>query len=310
MPRKKFSDYLKYERRYSPRTVKLYEDAVSEFCDYVGGESVENLTTQSVRSFVAASLDRGLDARTVNMRLSALSTYCNFLLREGLLSGNPVLKVPRPKCRQSLPVFYTENSMERYFDMSAQRLEASAAENGGKPDFRLLRDRTIMLVLYGTGIRRAELCSLKESDFDSSRGVIRVVGKGDKPREIPVPHLICQELLLYLKRNREENPSNPEGWFFLTNSGRPLYLAFADNLVKKELSGLEGFTGRKSPHVLRHSLATHLLNRGADLNSIKEILGHSSLAATQIYTHNSFEQLRQSYITAHPRAKNGGTNGN
>lgn len=310
MLKEKFLEYLKYERRFSQRTVSIYQDAVTEFCDYTGGEDVGLLTTQSVRSFVAASLDRGLDARSVNLRLSALSTYCNYLLREGLLSGNPVLKVPRPKMAKKLPSFYTELSMEKYFDMSAARLQESAEQNGGEPDFTLLRDRTIMMVLYGTGVRRAELCALKESDFDPQRKVFRVVGKGDKPREIPVPDLICQELLLYLKRNREENPSNPDGMFFLTNSGKPLYLAFADNLVKRELSGLEGFTGKKSPHVLRHSLATHLLNRGADLNSIKEILGHSSLAATQIYTHNSFEQLRQSYLTAHPRAKNGGKNGN
>ena len=310
MLKEKFSDYLKFERRFSPRTVQLYQDAVGEFCDSVGGEDAHLLTTRSIRSYVAASLEGGLDARSVNLRLSALSTYCNYLLREGILDSNPVRKVPRPKVSKPLPVFYTENALERYFDISAARLEESASERGGRPDFRLLRDRTIMLVLYGTGLRRAELCALRESDFDPARRVFRVVGKGDKPREIPVPDLICQELLLYLKRNREENPSNPEGRFFLTNTGKPLYPAFADNLVKRELSGLEGFTARKSPHILRHSLATHLLNRGADLNSIKEILGHSSLAATQIYTHNSFEQLRKTYLTAHPRAKNGGNNGN
>ncbi|MBQ0122358.1 MAG: tyrosine-type recombinase/integrase [Bacteroidales bacterium] len=310
MLKEKFSDYLRFERRFSPRTVSLYLDAVEEFFRSAGGEDPGLLSTQAIRSYVALSLERGLDARSVNLRLSALSTFCNYLLREGVLESNPVLKVPRPKMAKKLPSFYTEASMERYFDLSAARLEESASSNGGRPDFRLLRDRTIMMVLYGTGIRRAELCGLKEKDFDPERKVFRVVGKGDKPREIPLPDLICQELLLYLERNREENPSNPDGMFFLTDRGKPLYLAFADNLVKRELSGLEGFTGRKSPHVLRHSLATHLLNRGADLNSIKEILGHSSLAATQIYTHNSFEQLRQSYLTAHPRAKNGGKNGN
>lgn len=309
MLRKKFEDYLKYERRFSPRTVILYLDAVEEFCRSAGGDEPRLLSVQNIRSYVAGSLDRGLDARTVNLRLSALSTWCNYLLREGVLDRNPVLKVPRPKMARKLPSFYTEHSVEKYFDLSAARLRESATE-GGETDFRLLRDRTIMLVLYGTGVRRAELCSLKEKDFDPSRKVFRIVGKGDKPREIPVPDLICRELLLYLKRNREENPSNPDGLFFLTDRGKPLYLAFADNLVRRELSGLEGFTGKKSPHVLRHSLATHLLNRGADLNSIKEMLGHSSLAATQIYTHNSFEQLRQSYLTAHPRAKKGGKNGN
>ncbi|MBQ1709310.1 MAG: tyrosine-type recombinase/integrase, partial [Bacteroidales bacterium] len=122
--------------------------------------------------------------------------------------------------------------------------------------------------------------------------------------------LICQEILLYLEKLDEAYPANPEGKFFLTDKGAPLYLGFVDKVVRRELSGVEGFTGKKSPHVLRHSLATHLLNRGADLGSIKEILGHSSLAATQVYTHNSFEQLKKIYVTAHPRAKNGGNHGN
>ena len=295
-----FTDYLRVEKRYSPRTAELYRTAVQEFYAYAGEEGLSVLTTPAIRGFVAASLESGLGARTVNLRLSALSTYCTFLVREGHIRSNPVSKVPRPKMEKKLPQFYTEIALENYFDLSAENIE----------DFAQLRARTIILLLYATGMRRAELCGLKIADFDPSRAVFRVVGKGDKMREIPVPALICDEILLYLKSNCEQNPDNPEGWFFLTDKGRPLYLAFVDNVVRKELSGYEGFTGRKSPHVLRHSLATHLLNRGADLESIKEILGHSSLAATQVYTHNSFEQLKKTYLTAHPRAKNGGKNGN
>lgn len=295
-----FLEYLRIERRYSPRTAELYEAAVREFYAYVGEESPDVLTTPSIRGFVAASLESGLCARTVNLRLSALSTYCTFLIREGCLRSNPVSKVPRPKAGRKLPVFYTEKALSDYFDISAENTE----------DFASLRARTLILLLYSTGMRRAELCGLKIADFDPSRAVFRVVGKGDKMREIPVPALVCDEILLYLKSNCEQNPDNPEGLFFLTDKGRPLYPTFVDNVVRKELSGYEGFTGRKSPHVLRHSLATHLLNRGADLESIKEILGHSSLAATQVYTHNSFEQLKKTYLTAHPRAKNGGKNGN
>ena len=306
MLKENFIRYLQTERRYSPRTVALYEKAVTDFYAFLEEDppTPAALTPPHIRSFIASGLDAGLSARTMNLQLSALSTWCNWLLRQGLLAGNPVSKVPRPKQEKKLPQFYTEKSLENYFDASRRAVEEHP------DDFPLRRNRIMMLILYATGMRRAELCSLRIADFDGGRQLFRVTGKGDKQREIPVPALICQEISLYLEKMGEAYPDNPQGKFFLTDKGSPLYLAFADNLVRKELAGQEGFTGRKSPHVLRHSLATHLLNRGADLTSIKEILGHSSLAATQVYTHNSFEQLKKTYLTAHPRAKNGSKNGN
>ena len=306
MLKENFIRYLQVGRRYSPQTVRLYEEAVTEFYAFLEEETVtpEAMTPQNIRSYIAYGLDTGHSARTMNLKLSALSTWCNWLLRQDLLESNPVKKVPRPKEDRKLPQFYTEKAIDNYFDESRRRVEEHP------DDFSLFRNRMILVILYATGMRRAELCGLKIADFDAGRQLFRVTGKGDKQREIPVPALICQEILLYLEKLREAYPDNPQGKFFLTDKGSPLYLAFVDNLVKKELSGLEGFTGKKSPHVLRHSLATHLLNRGADLTSIKEILGHSSLAATQVYTHNSFEQLKKTYLTAHPRAKNGGKHGN
>jgi len=299
-----FINYLKVERRYSSRTISLYVNAVEDFYRFASeGDDTEDisfLTSSVIRSFIAFDMDNGLCARSVNLRLSALSTYCNCLIRIGIIKNNPVNSVPRPKQSKKLPVFYTEKALTKYFDDK----RSSVMENPG--DFSNIMSYTMMLILYSTGMRRAELCGLKIADFDAGRHIFKVTGKGDKQREIPVPTLICDDILLYLNRNREENPINPGGFFFLTGKGKPLYLAFVDNLVKKELSGTDGFSGKKSPHVLRHSLATHLLNRGADLNSIKEILGHSSLAATQVYTHNSFEQLKKTYLSAHPRAKNGG----
>ena len=284
----------------------LYEEAITEYYAFLeeDGTPPEALTPRNIRSYIARSLDKGLSARTVNLRLSALSTWAQWLLRQGLLDANPVRKVPRPKQQKRLPDFYTQKAIDNYFDESRRRVEERP------DDFSLLRNRMMMLVLYATGMRRAELCNLSVADFDRGRQLFRVLGKGDKLREIPVPALICQEISLYLEKLGEAYPDNPQGKFFLTDKGAPLYLAFADNVVKSELAGVAGFTGKKSPHVLRHSLATHLLNRGADLTSIKEILGHSSLAATQVYTHNSFEQLKKTYLTAHPRAKNGGKNGN
>lgn len=309
-----FIRYLQVEKRYSQRTLDNYRDAVNGFYGYAfadgepsGAEALEALTPAVVRGFIAEDLDRGLSSRTVNMHLSALSSYCKFLMTRQLLDSNPVSKVPRPKMAKTLPQFYTEKSLENYFDSTLAACKADAEAAGGaalpRDAFARLRARMIMLMLYCSGLRRAELCGLKESDFDPARHVFRVVGKGNKLREIPLPSLICEELSLYLKENKRQYPDNPEGYVFLTDKGRQLYLVFVNRVVTRELSGYEGFTGKKAPHTLRHSLATHLLNRGADLNSIKEILGHSSLAATQIYTHNSFEKLKQTYLTAHPRAK-------
>lgn len=306
MLKENFIRYLQVERRYSPRTLRLYDEAVTEFYAFLEEPGIvpEAMTPRNIRSYIAWGLDTGRGARTMNLRLSALSTWAGWLLRQGLLESNPVRKVPRPKQEKRLPQFYTEKAIGNYFDESRRQVEAHP------DDFGLLRNRMILLVLYATGMRRAELCGLKVSDFDSGRHLFRVLGKGDRLREIPVPALICQEISLYLEKMGEAYPDNPGGMFFLTDRGAPLYLAFVDNLVRKELSGVEGFSGRKSPHVLRHSLATHLLNRGADLTSIKEILGHSSLAATQVYTHNSFEQLKKTYLTAHPRAKTEENHGN
>lgn len=305
-----FIESLKVQKRYSPRTQAIYAEALRDFCIWVFPEGepsdkdfLDALTPLNIRGFVASCLDgkasagAPLSARTVNLRLSALSSFCKFLIQRKLLKTNPLERVPRPKQDKRLPQFYTENALRNYFDLSQAACEADPS------NLEKCRNRTMMLILYGTGMRRAELCSLKISDFDAKRQTFRVVGKGDKPREIPVPACICKEIALYLESSREKNLSNPEGLFFLTNTGKAPYLAFVNNVVRSELSGFEGFTGKKAPHALRHSLATHLLNRGADLTSIKEILGHSSIAATQIYTHNSFEQLKKTYFSAHPRAK-------
>ncbi|MEG0518456.1 MAG: tyrosine-type recombinase/integrase, partial [Bacteroidales bacterium] len=167
-------------------------------------------------------------------------------------------------------------------------------------------NRLILLMLYTTGMRRAEIVNLKVESFDQGRRVLRITGKGDKEREIPIISFLYENILVYLQQRILVLKDVPNQSFFLTKKGETLYVQIVNSIVKQELAGLKGFSGKKSPHVLRHSFATHLLNGGADLNSIKEVLGHSSLAATQVYTHNSFEQLKKVYITAHPRAKKGG----
>lgn len=318
-----FLAYIRDGRRYSSRTCEIYRSALEDFYRYAYPKESEEagdgflaglterqltdaLTFGCIRGFVASSMDSGLNPRTVNLKLSALSSYCAWLVRNGILKSNPVHRIPRPKESRRLPEFYTELSLEHFFDGKGLDGTGRAVE---QMDFHCYRNAVMLLVLYSTGMRRSEIVNLRRSDFDPDRRIFTVLGKGDKMREIPVPVSVCQEILLYLKRIKKEFPDAVgDGRFFLTDTGHELYPEFVNEAVHEELDGVEGFSGRKSPHVLRHSLATHLLNNGADLNSIKEILGHSSLAATQVYTHNSLQQLRDTYLTAHPRAKNGGKN--
>lgn len=317
---KAFISYIEGQRRYSLRTSTIYSETIFHFFRYVfadkldlQADDIDNqilsmdrdellsaLNQRDIRNYLAFYLDNGLSARTLNLKLSALSSFCQYLVKNSLLKSNPLKNIIRPKMEKKLPVFYTDKAVNNYFE------QGIFADN----DFHKYRNRMIILILYATGMRRAELINLKVGDFDQSRGVFRILGKGDKMREIPIPISISKEILLYLKRINDEFVDSKLEWFFVTDKGAKIYPEFVERVVKEELNGLEGFSGKKSPHILRHSLATHLLNNGADLNSIKEILGHSSIAATQIYTHNSFEQLKNTYLTAHPRAKKGGNNGN
>ncbi|MBR2947248.1 MAG: tyrosine-type recombinase/integrase [Bacteroidales bacterium] len=316
----KFLDYIRFERRYSERTCKIYRDALRAFFRYIYSdrmgdmkddefvfslseeEVLESLTYINVRSFIAESLEEGLSARSVNLQLSALSSFCSWLLSVGKLDSNPVKKVTRPKESRRLAEFYTQSSLDEYFKSYGIDGTQEASRN---LSFHKYRNFVLLLLIYSTGMRRSEVVALRQENFDAQRALFRIKGKGDKLREIPVPDSICKEILLYLERIQEEFPSLQRGAFFVTDSGQNIYPEFVNKVVHEELNGQKGFSGKKSPHVLRHSLATHLLNNGADLNSIKEMLGHSSLAATQVYTHNSFETLKRAYITAHPRAKEG-----
>ena len=264
----------------------------------------EVLSVQSVRSYEVYLMDeKGESARTVNLQMSVLSGFCKYLVRQGVLESNPVRLVARPKQEKRLPVFYRDESMKAYFEQTKGVLEY------GKYEDQL--QRMILGMLFGTGIRRSELISLNRSSVDLSRRVMRVRGKGDKMREIPLPPSLCEEILLYLHAvdSLKCADTTPDAPLLQTPRGGRLYPVYVDRAVKAALGPVDGISGRKSPHVLRHTLATELLNGGADLNSIKELLGHSSLAATQVYTHNSIERLQQVYKYAHPRAKNDDNHG-
>ncbi len=309
----RYLEYVSTVRRYSPRTVKIYRDSLDTYCSLAGissdDELLESLIPNVIRGYEVRLLEKGLKARTANLHISVLSGFCRFLIKDGHLKSNPVRIVKRPRTEKRLPDFFRQEDMENYF----RRTEIYASEI---PDMTLSGychrlSRAIISTLYNTGIRRAELVGLRRGDMDFRRGVMRVSGKGDKMREIPLLPSFCKEISLYLHSvdtmvGGVWTMSSP---LFVTAKGRAVYPEFVDRTVKRELGTAEGFSGKKSPHVLRHTVATELLDDGADLNSIKEFLGHSSLAATQVYTHNSIAKLKTVYESAHPRAKNGGKNG-
>ena len=309
----KYMAYVSTVRRYSPRTRAVYADSLERFCDFAeartDGDIVASLIPNMIRGYEVSLVGKGLNARTVNLHISVLSGFCSYLLKEGILKSNPVRLVKRPRMEKRLPSFFRQEDMDRYF--AGTEVYAGEPPDTDAASYRRRLGRAIVSTLYNTGIRRAELVGLRRGDVDFSREVMRVRGKGDKVREIPLLHSYCKEISLYLQSvdsviGGEWTLSSP---LFVTARGRAVYPEFVDRTVRQELERSAGFSGKKSPHVLRHTVATELLDDGADLNSIKEFLGHSSLAATQVYTHNSIEKLRNVYESAHPRAKNGGKNG-
>jgi len=312
--------YIRDIRRYSPRTQAIYRDVLADFAQFCEGKVVESLVPTMLRRYEADLMGRGMKPRTVHQHLSVLSGFCRFLMGKGVLRSNPARSVKRPKMEKRLPEYYQVRSMDDYF--------AATEHWAGEDELEILRSygpaptdksaveiyrhrlrRLIISLLYDTGIRRAELIGLRRQSFDEARQVLRVVGKGDKMREIPLISSLCHEICLYLQavESMRGSASPADGPLLMTEKGRALYPVYVDRTIKEELDGY-GITGRKSPHVLRHTVATALLDNGADLNSIKEMLGHANLAATQVYTHGSVDRLKKVYNLAHPRAKNGGSN--
>lgn len=323
----KYISYIRDIRRYSGRTVHLYEDAIRNFCKAVlesddpsDSDLVASLNFSQIRSHMVNLMDeQHLVPKTVSLHMSALSGFCRYLVKEGLLKSNPVRLVRKPKVEKRLPEYYRNDALEEYFKYTAiyasqEYLDAFLSDpkaDYSKDFYERRLARLIISMLYGTGLRRSELIALKIEDVDFGRSKLKVVGKGNKMREIPLVASLCEEILLYLKAVEalEEKERSLKEPLLVTYAGKRLYPAYVDKVVKKALSSDAGATGRKSPHVLRHSFATGLLDEGTDLNSIKEVLGHSSLAATQVYTHNSIAKLKSIYKSAHPRAKHGGKHG-
>jgi integrase/recombinase XerC len=285
-----FINYLKTERRYSSYTVKAYENDLLQFYGFSGQDGQEE-TSRRIRQWIIYMMEQGLSTRSIRRKISTLGSYFNFLIKKGLLDASPLHKVTIPKTGKRLPGFIPEASLDNLLD----KIDFG-------DDFAGVRNRLIVEILYFTGMRRSELVKLRISDVNISEMVIKVNGKGGKQRMIPVGQTFSRTLKEYkLKKEAEFGKGLPDDPFFVTNRNKILYPEMVYRIVRKYLQIVSPGRGR-SPHILRHSFATHMLNHGADLNAIKELLGHASLAATQVYTHNSFEKLKKIYKQAHPRA--------
>lgn len=291
----KFEKYLAYERRSSKQTIKAYQTDLKQLHAFLSEryDSIEwgQVEHSMLRSWIVELMQEGLTNRTINRKLSSVKSFYKFCLREKLVTTNPVAELTVLKTKSRLPNFAHEEQMELL-----------VSSDVFTDDFSGQRDKAIIFCIYGLGIRRAELMDLRIESYDKARAVIRVKGKGNKEREIPVlPALkkIIDDYLAVYNREFGYSLSDP---MFILNNGLFIYPKFVYNVVSKYLSTVSTLK-KKGPHTLRHSFATHLSNQGADINALKSLLGHSSLAATQVYTHNSIEKLRDVYKQAHPRSK-------
>lgn len=303
-----FLCYLKNVKRYSPNTLSAYADDLNQFVEFC--EKVEliqewtEVTSKMVRRFevglMSGKLEFGegdrkrrpkpMTGKSVRRKLSTLRTFFKYRMREGLLTDDPTETVITPKIGKKLPVFVPDYKMDELLDEEAL----------GKNDFKTFRDMMLIMMAYYTGMRRSELVGLKVEDVDLSSRIIRITGKGDKQRIVPMLDELVDEVERYIDA-RDDKVKGKHSFFFVTDAGAPANEKYVYRHVKNCLEHVTSLS-KRSPHVLRHSFATALLNNGACIEAIRELLGHSSLAATQVYTHNSFESLKRVYNQAHPRA--------
>jgi integrase/recombinase XerC len=254
----------------------------------IGEFDVKTVDSKFVRSWIVTLMEKQLSPRSVNRKVSTVKAFYRYLMKENIVDTNPAVNLPLPKIRKKLPNFVEENNLHHLLD-----------DGFFNSDFRGTRDKLIIALLYATGIRLSELLHLKETDFDTNNYLIKVLGKRQKERIIPYPREVNNLLFQYLDiRNSEIGHFS--NVLLVTEKGKPVYEKLIYRVVKRNLENVTSLE-QKSPHVLRHSYATHLLNKGADLNAVKELLGHANLAATEVYTHTTFEKLHDIYKQAHPR---------
>ena len=291
-----FIDYLRYEKRVSPHTVTAYEHDMSQFFSFLQEKleinQLSDVHTEDIRSWIISLLeDESLQAKSVNRKISAVRAFYRYKLKIKELSTNPTLSIHAPKIPKKLPQYVDAKDMEHLF-----------SDVPFEDSFEGLRDRTILELFYATGMRLSELLNIKTQDIHLQDNTIKVLGKRNKERLVPFGNKLSELLTIYLgyleKKFVEGTKNN---YIFVTANGEQLYPKAVYRIVRKYLDMVTTID-KRSPHVIRHTFATHMLNNGADLNAIKTILGHSSLASTQVYTHNSIEQLKSIYNQAHPRA--------
>lgn len=288
-----FLNYLKLERNYSEKTIISYKKDLEQFKMYLKQideeAELKAVDADLIRSWVMTMMDEGLTASSVNRKLSALRSFYRYLLRKGLVQIDPVQKVAGPKKKKPLPTFVREEEMNKLLD-----------EIPFGDDFEGVRDKLILEVFYATGMRRSELVGLNDADIDYSASLIKVTGKRNKQRLIPFGDELKGLLLNYQQLRDETIPQHSEA-FFVRKNGERLYAKLVYNMVRRDLSKVVTLK-KRSPHVLRHSFATNMLNNKASLGAVKELLGHERLTTTEIYTHTTFEELKKEYEHAHPRA--------
>ncbi len=288
-----FLDYLRYERNYSDDTVKAYGEDIRQFQEFggedVGLQSPSEVVVDVVREWMIHLMNLGYATTSVNRKLSSLRSYYKYLLRKGEVKVDPLRKITGPKNKKNLPVFVKESEMNRLLD----------DEDFGE-GFEGCRDHLVIAMFYATGMRLSELIGLDDGDVDFAASVIKVTGKRNKQRLIPFGEELRAEMEAYVKQRDESVPVRSDA-FFVRKTGERLYPNIVRKIVTRNLSKVVTVK-KRSPHVLRHTFATSMLNHEAELGAIKELLGHESLATTEIYTHTTFEELKKVYNQAHPRA--------
>ena len=289
-----FLDYLSFQKRYSPHTIISYQNDLVGFFDFLiiqfGETQFAEVKTTFVRSWLAELKEQGMESKSINRKISSLKSFFKYQLRQQTIEVSPMTAIISPKVSKRLPQFVDKK------DITTLLMDVEFPDTWtGKTD------QLILHLFYNTGMRQAELTGLKETDISKSNGTIKVLGKGNKERIIPVNNQLIKRMEDYMAAKRKEHEAFDKTVLLITVSGKKLYPRYVYNTVNKYLAMVTTIE-KKSPHVLRHSFATHLMNNGADLNAVKELLGHSSLAATQIYTHNTIEKLKDIHRKAHPKA--------